>query len=72
MLPPLNNSLSGKVLVSGGPNDSIGWQSYNNNSFNNVGGIEVKTQVELREKFPALQEAWEQYLVLLYLYHDKS
>ena len=62
---------AGAYLFSGGPNDSPGWRTYQDNHFEAEGRVPIMVQAKLREQFPALREAWEQYLVLLHLYHDK-
>lgn len=36
-----------------------------------AGGVPVAKQQKLREQHPALQEAWEAYLALLYICDDK-
>jgi hypothetical protein len=36
------------------------------------GGVPVYQQHQLRQQHPALQEAWEAYLVLLHMCNDKS
>jgi len=46
------------------------WTVLEDENLRESGGISVSDQIMLREKYPALQEAWEQYLVLLHLYND--
>jgi len=36
-----------------------------------AGGVTVYRQEQLRKEHPALQEAWEEYLALLYICDDK-
>jgi hypothetical protein len=53
------------------PQDSQGWVNYKLNLLEAVGGLDPFDQVKLRKQHPALQEAWDQYLVLLNICNDQ-
>ena len=67
---PLAGS-SGNYLI--GTSNGLTWSNptYEDDHLKYAGGITVYKQHELRQQHPALLEAWENYLAILYLCNDQ-
>lgn len=66
-----NVGTTGQFLTSS--SNGVMWSTpkYVDDHLEASGGLPVHRQQELRNQHPALQEAWEAYLALLYICDDK-
>ena len=66
-----NVGTTGQFLTSS--SNGVMWSTpkYVDDHLEASGGVPVYTQQKLRKQHPALQEAWEAYLALLYICDDK-
>lgn len=68
----LTGSNAGQFLTSSSNGSIWSTPKYVDDHLEAAGGIRVMRQQELRKQHPALQEAWEAYLVILYLCNEQQ
>ena len=67
---PLSGN-AGQFLTTSSNGSIWSTPTYVDDHLKYVGGVPVYKQHQLREQHPALQEAWEAYLSMLYICNDK-
>jgi len=66
-----NVGTTGQFLTSSSNGSMWSTPKYVDDHLEAAGGVPVYRQQELRDQHPALHEAWEAYLALLYICDDK-
>jgi hypothetical protein len=71
VFPSLGSGASGNYLT--GTSNGLMWSNptYVDDHLTYSGGVSVYQQHKLRQQHPALLEAWENYLAILYLCNDQ-